>query len=81
MLVFIWAQASDGWTYYFKKKNNIVDRHIDKLCAAKPPEDEAKLKSAIEKFKSEKMPEIMAYDIKKVCKWKYYLVRVFMRYY
>lgn len=66
MYFFIWTQASDGWTYYFKKKHNIVDRHIDKIFATKPPEDEAKLKSTIEKFKTEKIPEIMAYDIKKV---------------
>lgn len=59
-------QASDGWTYYFKKKYRIVDRHIDKYTVAIPKEDEEKLNTKIDTFNLEKMPTINQYAKNKV---------------
>lgn len=58
--------ASDGWTYYFKKEHNLVDRHIDKICVSKPQEEEDELKRIVEKFKIEQLLQIIAYSPEKV---------------
>lgn len=71
------SQASDGWIYYFKKEHNIVDRHIDKVCVAKPDDDEAKLDDSIEKFKLEQMPIIAAYPPNKVFKRKIWEIVIY----
>lgn len=60
------SQASDGWTYYFKKKYNIVDRHIDKLTVAKPVDDLNHVDFLVERFTLEQIPMIRAYTPNKV---------------
>lgn len=60
------SQASDGWLYYFKKKYSIVDRHIDKVCVARPVDDDNELDNLVDKFKKEQIPIIMAYASNKV---------------
>lgn len=63
---FSYSQASEGWTYYFKKSHNIVDRHVDKTTVAKPADDEAKLKRLIANFKVAQLPTILCCDVNKV---------------
>lgn len=63
---FFLFQASDGWVYYFKKKYNIVSRHIDKVTITKPSIDKENLDKLIETFKLEQIPIIQKYDAEKV---------------
>lgn len=60
------SQASDGWTYYFKKKYSIVDRHIDKLSVTTPVDDLNHVDELVRKFTVEQLPKIKAYPLNKV---------------
>lgn len=72
-LLYTRTQASVGWTYYFKKQHNIVDRHIDKICVATPAADAEKVKISMEHFKEQQFPVIKAYDLNKVFHYIYKL--------
>lgn len=64
--VFIYSQASDGWTYFFKNHFNIVDRFARMGRGEKTPDEEKKLRNSIKKFKLEQFPTILAYLPNKV---------------